>query len=799
MRFDYVDDELSYPLLVERREMKLESGHVTSIIWRVDYVRSHLLWAREQGIAAPNPSYGQWCRVDDCVTDALAHWPEHPETGKPPGTIAFNGGWFNGHWERDFYRHVRSGLDLYGRDPSKDPVIDQPWAIPLDSPAPAPWRLGPRPDDRAGEYRAPGRVEPRQIKEFLDEIVHSRLHFVSSDGKRKLIVLPPSPETLFNERIGARLLYADQDIVTDVLQATTLGEDGPTRAHWGTTFDRRFPSAIFDPGAPSSVLDRKRADFIPWVIIEDRAPRPFPVKCLPLWVARRLGEACMSVLLSFPRTLLAYARVETSFSGEPSDKPSESVSVEAGSRGGMGSSEIIAARSLVERASDRGPYRMAHMFDENLDEAFRPRVTPKERCYWDYDASSQTLSNGSGQRISFQGNVRPLDFAQTNLRCFLYEDPELQYPLVVERPADTVTKQTRYIWQIDHERSAQLWRKLGNHDQPVPSYGCWRRVEACATDAFLCWPGSEATGPRPWRVESKGGWLNGAWLPTLRRRFDSNIDYKYGAQPQFYYRNIDDEPPAEAFLDPLDTPRFTWEYVDSREIGRSADLDFIDIRGSGITGLRRDERTKSGLSYLPEGSKLTGFENSMPSLRRSDGRAVMFPAGLRSDRGPRGEGYYPNPFFLYADEDVALQIAGNSYGGSEGLPSTWFFKLDHVFRIALRRREQFDPNHPEVAPPDLFVQYTSRFFISRHPAVAFSRKLTAALTDGWIAWTGTDRRLLDDPAKVAEIAREDPYDTPPLERSGIDLKQKKRVSVEGGYIGGRYSSRNTVTVWIDEA
>jgi hypothetical protein len=504
--------------------------------------------------------------------------------------------------------------------------------------------------------------------------------------------------------------------------------------------------------------------------------------------------------------MLAHVRSDSGTRFETDDEPSGTVSAGGVARGGMGNSDVTAALSLKEPLGG-GPKPLAYMFDESIDEILLPRATPKEERFWSYDASTQALSNDrSGQRITFQGSnssfvnrASSADTTADSSWCFLYEDRDLQYPLIVERLVNRVASQPRYIWQIDHQRSAQLWRKRGNHDQPFPSYGFWRRVDACATDAFLCWPNSEATGSRPWRVESRSGWLNGVWLQNSRRSCDSGIDYKFEAQPRLYYRNADDELPTGAFLDPLDSPCFSWEYVDSREIAKSADLAFIELRESGLPGLSADQRSKHGLSFLPAARALTGFENAMPSLRRSDGRAVMFPAGLDSDLGPRADGYYPNAFFLYADEDVSFCLKGGSFDGFEpmSLPSSWSFKPDSIFRIALRHPGQFDLSDPEVAPADLFSQYTSRYFVSRYPTVAFLRKLTAALTDGWLAWNGTDRRLLDDPARLAELSEHDP-NIPTLEKSGIDLKQKKRVCVEGGYIGGRYSSKNTVTTWIDE-
>jgi hypothetical protein len=71
----------------------------------------------------------------------------------------------------------------------------------------------------------------------------------------------------------------------------------------------------------------------------------------------------------------------------------------------------------------------------------------------------------------------------------------------------------------------------------------------------------------------------------------------------------------------------------------------------------------------------------------------------------------------------------------------------------------------------------------------------AALIDGWLAWTGASKRLLDDPEHLQKLGER--AQVPPLERSGIDLGQKSQVRVEGAYIGGRFNTRAATTAWIE--
>src|SRR3546814_6046586 len=45
-------------------------------LWRIDYGRSSDLWRRGSGGKSLHTSFGAWKRIDDCVTDAFAFWPE---------------------------------------------------------------------------------------------------------------------------------------------------------------------------------------------------------------------------------------------------------------------------------------------------------------------------------------------------------------------------------------------------------------------------------------------------------------------------------------------------------------------------------------------------------------------------------------------------------------------------------------------------------------------------------------------------------------------------------------------------
>ena len=95
-RFDYEHTDLRYPLLV-RQTVEVRSAY-SRTIWAVDHARSAALWRRETDAGATHPPYGVWRRVDDCVADALACWPDASVGGWLHPHLEVVGGWLNGAW-----------------------------------------------------------------------------------------------------------------------------------------------------------------------------------------------------------------------------------------------------------------------------------------------------------------------------------------------------------------------------------------------------------------------------------------------------------------------------------------------------------------------------------------------------------------------------------------------------------------------------------------------------------------------------------------------------------------------------
>src|SRR5262249_41975098 len=122
--------------------------------------------------------------------------------------------------------------------------------------------------------------------------------------------------------------------------------------------------------------------------------------------------------------------------------------------------------------------------------------------FWRFDPPSRSLVNvRSGQRLRFRERINQAETGnQPAARAgriwrFQYEDSELSYPLVVSSQVMAARGDLQFAWVVDHERSKALWQQEGGRDRPP--FGLWQRVNECATDALLCWPELDETGPRP--------------------------------------------------------------------------------------------------------------------------------------------------------------------------------------------------------------------------------------------------------------------------------------------------------------
>jgi hypothetical protein len=410
---------------------------------------------------------------------------------------------------------------------------------------------------------------------------------------------------------------------------------------------------------------------------------------------------------------------------------------------------------------------------------------PEQMGWWWFDTETQTLINRiSDQRVRFEGTVAGTGEASrvptggpARLR-FSYQDAEAHYPALVTARYDTYggpgydlrdRRRLSLCWSIDHLGSAAEWRRMTGADTETPPYGLWRRVDEALFDALACWPQTETAGPEPLRIDSWGGWLNGAWSPRLRR---------VGAGRE--ERDVPVADNVRPFLEPLTGRPLSWRFVEAAHA----------VAGAGLAGVRP---LPGGRYFLPRDAPLAGFEAAIPHLRRSDGKAVMFPCGIQSTLDK--DGYYvARARFAYADEDVFFQLDGRTWSW-EGGPGTWEFDLHELYDLGVRQDAEATDLPAGLVCSRKVYRWRGPYL---QPLPRLAQRLTAALIDGWLAWSGSHLRLLDDPAKLAWLAAQGaPIPLPRLAESGIELGAKGLVAVKNGYHGGRFAGRS-MTAYLQQ-
>ncbi len=277
IRFDYQSADAAYPILVEcAPELVYRKPFA---VWRIDHVRSAALWRQEKNVDVVHPPYGLWRRVDDCITDALACWPETECVDlELAECIRAIGGWRNSLWREDFYRTLARVEEF---KPLFEPVATRgadAWLMPLDTPAPSPWEFHDFPE--SGQFEtapAPdkfGTVWSEQIllrgleKTEAQPFVSARptrlklpsslplsglegriAHLQSRDGRR--VLYPSRGMAIRRARIPAfSLTYADDDFLCSVWVSFCDIRPAPP-PHWqvdfrGLEFGRRGDSTDAD-------------------------------------------------------------------------------------------------------------------------------------------------------------------------------------------------------------------------------------------------------------------------------------------------------------------------------------------------------------------------------------------------------------------------------------------------------------------------------------------------------------------------------------------------------------------------
>ena len=774
MVFSYRDPDIELPLLVEWRNVPSAADKSRPLVWRVDYVRSALLWAAKTHAAQPCPSYGLWRRIDDFLTDALACWPAHAVTGAKPGRIAFNGGWLNGRWTSELYRCVWESTHLV----MTTDAFQVAELGPLTTPAPSPWR-----SVAVGIENSPSlNIDNAKSWPGARGAMSVQPSLASEDGRRLLVALPKAEGVRWSLRGLSRLFYADEKIVSDLIHVGIWDHRPHELPTWSVRFETVGSHELFDRVTMETIAPLRSNSTVPG------SERSIPgglvdhARYLPLTLQRRLAHGCIDawLLQSDPSwSFSSTAEIDAALAR------SAMASIDWKLAGSVMPSRLEALNTLAPDIGGK-PNPLAFMFDEEKDGIERVSTAFVTTGFWQFDPAARSLVNlRSGQKLRF---CERIDFAAAGITRlgngegwrFQYEDGGLSYPLVVFQETSSTMGVLSARWLLDHQQSKALWRREGGDE--IPAFGLWQRINECATDALLCWPEIEETGQPPTRVTSIAGWQNGGWSTVIRRERDRGLDLFFAERGG----------PEQPYLEDADASAHAWHFLDTPRAESGAAL-------AGVQMLAPHRL------HLPADARLTGYERQVPHLVRGDGRAVIFPAGVRSHMH-RGEDYVAEAIITYADEELFFSVTGKAFAGWQTFPSKWTFKVGQPFRIGLRQLDRFDAVQPDGVPESFFWRKPPAFvvpFRSDHaggiPSAELAQRITTALVDGWFAWAGVPKRMRDDADHLRELGAMHPRGrVPSLAESGIDLSQTSQVRVEGAYIGGRFNERASTTAWLEK-
>lgn len=91
---------LDWPVVVEPLRREPTNGppglRPTLSQWQVDHARCLNLWQAEGHVGLPEEA--RWDCLRQFIEDALLSWPDCPQTGPAPVSIALRGGWYEGEW-----------------------------------------------------------------------------------------------------------------------------------------------------------------------------------------------------------------------------------------------------------------------------------------------------------------------------------------------------------------------------------------------------------------------------------------------------------------------------------------------------------------------------------------------------------------------------------------------------------------------------------------------------------------------------------------------------------------------------
>lgn len=368
--------------------------------------------------------------------------------------------------------------------------------------------------------------------------------------------------------------------------------------------------------------------------------------------------------------------------------------------------------------------------------------------WWDWDAEAPGMVNRvTGERVIYRGRAReevPLTDRETWLR-FDYLHSDLTFPLLVHEGTD----EGALYWQLDYRRSAGLWRRETGTSETHPSYGAWRRVDDCVSDALACWP-SDQTASWRWatHVHFDGGWLNGSWSEGVKRA-ERRLVIREGLSP--------DDHDYTDWLFPLDAPppsSLIFHDYRPAEPGGKMEIRDNPVLLDGLTFSDDDLRFDP---MVPPDAPLTQLEGRTAYLLAQDQRRLLYPHYGNTERDRKGGHWSPLFRLLYIDGLVAVSASAVSGRPSKRGAKWTISPFGERFRLRSSR-----------PAPAFFITSPNTSAVRQLPSRSLWLHIRWGIADGWCAWEGTAARCADwvDHLKLTRA-------------DGISLSNR-------GYRGGRW-------------
>ncbi|WP_320499796.1 hypothetical protein [Dongia rigui] len=282
----------------------------------------------------------------------------------------------------------------------------------------------------------------------------------------------------------------------------------------------------------------------------------------------------------------------------------------------------------------------------------------------------------------------------------LYPNPHPNFGLMLnweDAPRETIAS---FVWRIDHNKSAALWKLAQTGSSLFPAYSLWRQIDRAIVEVAM----SGITAPggighhmrRAREVATIGGWHNGKWHSELLRRvgevqFLKKTSYFYPRRVPFFGLDADRQPskwrPEGGQLNGADFPLDTSEqFMVNDADGATLSLESSGHSAKGQVGLggeikltyRREDKAHTFSFRLPDLtiatysepgkivppsidlSKLTYRDRIKLSTSHQERMRVNKLSKPHWEAGKSKQCYYVNRFFPFGAHWEVMD-----YGGTE--------------------------------------------------------------------------------------------------------------------------------------